>query len=113
MPKFNPTEKDKEIINKANIRGEIKNIDYFLHDKNYVIIINRIARLYAIRLIKYEDDDKNRLKILAVKRFPNLVEFYLTKEEVENKVESIKANNDGEIDQFEWLRRQGDDALSS
>ncbi|CAJ0893882.1 6207_t:CDS:2, partial [Entrophospora sp. SA101] len=102
MPKFNPTEKDKEIINKANIRGEIKNIDYFLHDKNYVIIINRIARLYAIRLIKYEDDDKNRLKILAVKRFPNLVEFYLTKEEVENKVESIKANNDGEIDQCKY-----------
>ncbi|CAJ0747464.1 8520_t:CDS:1, partial [Entrophospora sp. SA101] len=87
MPKFKPTEKDKEIINKANIRGKIKNVIYFFHDKKYVIVINKVTRLYAIRLINYEDDGGDGVEILAVKRFPDLIGFYLTKEEVENKVE--------------------------
>ncbi|CAJ0840172.1 781_t:CDS:10, partial [Entrophospora sp. SA101] len=80
-------EKDKEIINKANIRGKIKNVIYFFHDKKYVIVINKVTRLYAIRLINYEDDGGDGVEILAVKRFPDLIGFYLTKEEVENKVE--------------------------
>ncbi|CAJ0823448.1 5423_t:CDS:2 [Entrophospora sp. SA101] len=86
MPKFKPAPKDKEIINKANIRGKIKDVIYFSHYKKYAIVINKVARLYAIRLINYEDDGGDGVEILAVKRFPDLIGFYLTKEEVENKV---------------------------
>nr|CAG8457742.1 14573_t:CDS:2 [Entrophospora candida] len=102
MPKFKPTAKDKEIINKANIRGKIKDVIYFFRDKKYAIVINKVARLYAIRLINYEDDGGDGVEMLAVKRFPDLIGFYLTKEEVENKVTSIKDNNGGEIDECKY-----------
>ncbi|CAJ0893871.1 6206_t:CDS:1 [Entrophospora sp. SA101] len=113
MPKFKPTEKDKEIINKANIRGKIKNVIYFFHDKKYVIVINKVTRLYAIRLINYEDDGGDGVEILAVKRFPDLIGFYLTKEEVENKVESIKANEDGEIYQCKYKFETHEDDMKN
>ncbi|CAJ0823457.1 5428_t:CDS:2 [Entrophospora sp. SA101] len=93
MPKFKPAPKDKEIINKANIRGKIKDVIYFSHYKKYAIVINKVARLYAIRLINYEDDGGDGVEILAVKRFPDLIGFYLTKEEVENKVTKEKESS--------------------
>ncbi|CAJ0651613.1 13401_t:CDS:2 [Entrophospora sp. SA101] len=98
MSKFKPTEIDKEIIRNANIRGKIKNVIHFSYDKKpYAIVINKVARLYAIRLINYEDEGEYGVEILAVKRFPNLVEFYRTKEDVENKAKEIQDNNNREI----------------
>ncbi|CAJ0769070.1 17717_t:CDS:1, partial [Entrophospora sp. SA101] len=89
---------DKEIIRNANIRGKIKNVIHFSYDKKpYAIVINKVARLYAIRLINYEDEGEYGVEILAVKRFPNLVEFYRTKEDVENKAKEIQDNNNREI----------------
>ncbi|CAG8526955.1 11552_t:CDS:2 [Dentiscutata erythropus] len=80
MAKFRPTEKDKKIISE---------------DKKYAIIINKVSRLYAIRLINYNDND--RVTIIAVKRFPDLVGFYPTKEEANNKAKDIEMKK--EVDQ--------------
>src|SRR5207253_10593706 len=44
---------------------------------------------YQGSVIKVND---NKMEILAVKRFPNLVEFYLTKEEAEIKAKEIEDN---------------------
>ncbi|CAG8834654.1 14872_t:CDS:2, partial [Gigaspora margarita] len=67
------SKKDKNIIDKTNIRGKIKNIIYFSTDsqKKYVIIVNKVARL-----------------------FPNLVDFYCTKKEANNKANDIKTKQE-------------------
>src|SRR5689334_1414486 len=87
------TETDKEIIKKANIHGKIKGIYHFSTDDNrkYAIVINKVSRLYAIRLINYDgDENENKVEILAIKRYPNLVEFYRTKEEAAFEANEIK-----------------------
>ncbi|RIA89984.1 P-loop containing nucleoside triphosphate hydrolase protein [Glomus cerebriforme] len=118
MGKFKPTELQKEIVKKANIQGKIKNIINFSDEsKNYSIIINRITRfpcLYAIRLVHYEEylndssvaferskyryffpsKDVPDVKINAVKRFPDLIGFYQTNEQVNREVENIKGNKE-------------------
>ncbi|CAG8755779.1 1747_t:CDS:1, partial [Dentiscutata heterogama] len=84
---------EKQIIRKANICDKIKNIIYFIiyntEEKLYMIIINKVACLYAISLINYENKD-NKVKIIAVKRFFDMVEFYQSKEEANKKAEYIK-----------------------
>ncbi|CAG8852695.1 7128_t:CDS:2, partial [Gigaspora margarita] len=88
---FKKLEIDKKIISKANIRGKVKNIIYFSTDdkKNYAIVINKVARLYSIRLINYEGEDE--VKILAVS---DLVGFYQTKEEANSKAKEIITGQD-------------------
>ncbi|CAG8453681.1 14407_t:CDS:1 [Racocetra fulgida] len=96
MTKFKQASKDKEIVKKANIQGKIKGIIYFdENDQNYALIINKVAGLYAIRLIKYEIDntlEKVRVNVRAVKRFPNLMEFYTNKEDAFKEAENIQEN---------------------
>ncbi|CAG8560434.1 33506_t:CDS:2, partial [Gigaspora margarita] len=102
MGKFKQTEKDKKIINKAYIRGKVKNVIYFSKDKkNYAIIINKVFRLYAVRLILYAYEGDNDVKIIAVKRFPDLIGFYQKIEAIE-KAEEIKKNQEVEQCKYEF-----------
>src|SRR5947199_419899 len=96
MAKFKASPEDKEIARKANIVGSIKNASYFIHDnKTYVAVINKVARLYAVRLIHYEYNEPTKeLKIIAVKRFPNLFGFFSTKEEAHEQVGAIKSSSE-------------------
>jgi len=112
MTKFKPTKKDREIIEASNIRGTVKEITYFdKNDKKYAIVINRIVnriiinktskaenlvdhcKLYAIRLINHEDNE-NTLEIKAVKRFPDLIGFYSTKEDAKEAAKEIQENQE-------------------
>ncbi|CAG8583214.1 2008_t:CDS:1 [Diversispora eburnea] len=93
MAKFKLTEKDKEIRDKTNIRGKIKEVTHFSNDnKNYAIVINKVYNLYAIRLINYDYEDSDEVKVKAIKRFPDLMNFYKTKEEVFEKAKEIPVN---------------------
>ncbi|CAG8698034.1 7369_t:CDS:1, partial [Racocetra fulgida] len=93
MTNFVQTIKDKEIVKKANIRGKIKGIIYFdQSNQKYVLIINKVSDLYAIRLIKYEIGITLEITINAVKRYPNLMEFYSTKEDAYEEVKEIQEN---------------------
>ncbi|CAG8699006.1 hypothetical protein C2G38_2089917 [Gigaspora rosea] len=121
MTNFKLKSEDKEIIKKANIQGKIKDIIYFVNaDEKYGLIINKVAGLYAIRLIKYEskseskskkpwdavidelqnhfrdqfDNTSVRIVIKAVKRFPDLMGFYLTKDQAYLEAEKIKGNTE-------------------
>lgn len=96
MAKFKASPENKEIARKANIVGSIKNASYFIHDnKTYVAVINKVARLYAVRLIHYEYNESTKeLKIIAVKRFPNLFGFFSTKEEAYEQVGAIKSSSE-------------------
>ncbi|CAG8834655.1 14873_t:CDS:2 [Gigaspora margarita] len=109
MGQFKPSEKEKEIISEANIQGNIENIIHFptSERKNYIIIINEVTNLYAIRLINYEVEDE-KVKIIAVKRFPDLLGFYQTKEEANSKVEEIKTRQDVSQCKYE-IETQEDD----
>ncbi|RHZ88226.1 hypothetical protein Glove_25g10 [Diversispora epigaea] len=91
MTKPKLTEKDKEIREKINIRGKIKDVIHFSTDDNkkYAIIVNKVYKLYAIRLVNYEDS-VNEVKVKAIKRFPDLMNFYQTKEEVNEAVKEIQ-----------------------
>src|ERR1051325_9173784 len=97
MTKVAQTELDKktfakieDIADLANIRGKIKtkhSILFVTEDEEYAIIINKIVTnkivgtsYYAIRLVNYEDHE-GKIRIKAVKRFPDLMRFYQTKEE--------------------------------
>ncbi|CAG8522933.1 25175_t:CDS:1 [Gigaspora margarita] len=101
MVKFIQSEKEKQITSKANIRGVVKNFIHFsVNDKKYAIIINKIARLYTIRLVNYEDEGEYKVKITAVKRFPDLVGFYQTKEEAYNHAKVIKEEQ--KVDQCKY-----------
>ncbi|CAG8693670.1 11190_t:CDS:2 [Dentiscutata erythropus] len=108
MTNFKQTNEDKEIVKKANIQGKIKNIIYFdKYDQKYALIINKVAGLYAIRLVKYEskklsiaqkeqlDNAPEKIKIRAVKRFPDLMGFYQSKEEAYG--EAVKIEGDTEL----------------
>ncbi|RHZ81605.1 hypothetical protein Glove_117g384 [Diversispora epigaea] len=106
MVKFILTKKDKKIREKTNIRGKIKDVIYFSTEDNkkYAIVINKVSGLYAIRLINYEGsedsedgedsedskDSENEIKVKAIKRFPNLTNFYRTKEEAIKAASEIK-----------------------
>ncbi|RHZ88245.1 hypothetical protein Glove_25g34 [Diversispora epigaea] len=91
MANFKLNEKDKEIREKTNIRGKIKNVIHFSTDDNkkYAIVINKIYKLYAIRLVYYYEDS-DEVKVIAIKRFPDLMNFYQTKEEVNEAAEEIQ-----------------------
>ncbi|RHZ81838.1 hypothetical protein Glove_117g373 [Diversispora epigaea] len=91
MVKFILTKKDKKIREKTNIRGKIKDVIYFSTEDNkkYAIVINKVSGLYAIRLINYEGSE-NEIKVKAIKRFPNLTNFYRTKEEAIKAASEIK-----------------------
>lgn len=82
---------ESKIIKKTNILGEIKEIILFSteSDGKYAIVINKVV-WYSVRLISYEIISDEEVKVTSVKRFPNLVDFYLTLEEAKNKAESIK-----------------------
>ncbi|CAG8522912.1 25174_t:CDS:2 [Gigaspora margarita] len=99
---------DEYITNKANIRGKVKEVIHFSTDekKNYAIIINKVARLYAIRLINYEQGDE--VKIIAVKRFPDLVGFYQTKEEAYNHARIIKEEQKVDQCKYEFETQEDD-----
>ncbi|CAG8439289.1 4802_t:CDS:1 [Acaulospora morrowiae] len=91
----------KEIAEAANIAGKIKkkySSLFSAEEKEYAIIINktliknhfvRLDSLYAIRLVNYEKDDKG-IQVKAVKRFPNLTDFYLKKSEAIKEAKKIK-----------------------
>src|SRR6266542_1188890 len=100
----------EEIAKEANIRGKVKfkySVLFDSNDKKYAIIVNKIAinkiigtshLYYAIRLVNYECDhdfsdyesrEVNKVKIRAVKRFPDLIAFY-KKDEVVGAVERIQ-----------------------
>ncbi|CAG8492571.1 4285_t:CDS:1 [Cetraspora pellucida] len=94
MSRFKKTSKDKEIVKKANIQGKVKEIGYFdANNQQFALIINKVAGLYAIRLIKYEIDNTSEkviINVRAVKRFPNLMEFYPNKEEAYTNFKEIQ-----------------------
>ncbi|CAG8712826.1 2102_t:CDS:1, partial [Cetraspora pellucida] len=96
MSRFKQTSKDKEIVKKANIQGKIKKIGYFdKNDQQFALIINKVAGLYAIRIIKYEIDntsEKDIINVRAVKRLPNLMEFYPNKGEAYTNFDEIQMN---------------------
>ncbi|CAG8754219.1 22092_t:CDS:2 [Gigaspora margarita] len=100
---------DQDIISKANIRGKVKEVIYFSTDekKSYAIIINKVARLYAIRLINYEQGN-DEVKITAVKRFSDLVGFYKTKEEAYNHAKVIKEEQKVDQCKYEFETQEND-----
>src|ERR1044071_4205101 len=94
MGRFKTTRSQEQIIKGANILGKIKNvIEFDRDDQKYMVVVNKVVRLYAIRLISYEfTNEMNEIKIKAVKRLPDLIGFYETKEEANKEARDIEGN---------------------